>query len=44
LKLVLSEDKVVSYDICTLEALVSSVVHTSYISYRELKVVGLVKL
>jgi hypothetical protein len=44
LKLVLSEDEVVSYDIRTLEALVSSAVRASHIGYRELEVVGLVDL
>jgi hypothetical protein len=44
LKPVLSEDEVVSHDIRTLEALVSSVVRASHIGYRELEVVGLVEL
>ena len=44
LKPVLSEDEVVSYDIYTLEALVSSTVRTSYIGYRELEVVSSVEL
>jgi hypothetical protein len=44
LKPVLSKDEVVSYDIRTLEALVSSVVHASHVGYRELEVVGSVEL
>jgi len=44
LKLVPSEDEVVSHDIRTPEALVSSTVRASYIDYRELEVVGSVEL